>query len=101
MQFCRVGAIDSETNHIEAGVSQGSCLSPLLLLAYSNDLPCGIHSSSVSLYADDTSLFIKSKNLTQRNEAMHGDLKSLESRSKGNKISLTVAKTHSCFLLKM
>ena len=64
------------------------------LIIYINDLPCGIQSSSVSTYADDSSLSLKFKNLTQLNEAMNDDLKSLESCLKGNKISPTVAKTH-------
>ena len=48
----------------------------------------------VSMYADDTSLSYKSKDLTQLNEAINDDLKKLETWLKGNKISLNVAKTH-------
>ena len=97
-QFCRVGGMDSETDYIEVGVPQGSCLGPLLFLVYINDLPSGIHNSTVSMYADDTSLSYKSKDLTQLNEDINDDLRNLETWLKGNKISLNVAKTHSMLI---
>ena len=76
-QFCRIGGVDSEINHVKVGVPQGSCLGPLLFLVYVNDLPFSIKSSTVSMYADDTSLFYRSKALTQLNEAMNHDFMSL------------------------
>ena len=71
---------------------------PLLFLVYVNDLPCSVKNSTVSMYADDTSLSFKSKILTHLNEAMNDDLMSLESWLKGNKISLNVAKTHTMLI---
>ena len=97
-QFCQVGGIDSETDHIEIGVPHGSCLGPLLFLVYINDLPRDIQSSNVSMYADDTSLSCKSKDLTQLIEAVYDDLRNLETWLKGNKISLYVAKTNSMLI---
>ena len=97
-QFCRVGGVDSEIDYVKVGVPQGSCLGPLLFLVYVNDLPCCAKNSTVSMYADDTSLSYKSKILTQLNEAINDDLMSLESWLKGNKISLNVAKTHTMLI---
>ena len=80
------------------GVPQGSCLGPLLFLIYINDLPQAVQFSSVTMYADDTSLCHRSHDLPQLNEAINSDLKKLETWLNGNKLSLNVAKTHSMLI---
>ena len=97
-QFCRVNGVDSDIGEIEVGVPQGSCLGPLLFLIYINDLPEAVQGSSVTMYADDTSLCHQSRNLTQLNEAINSDLSKLETWLQGNKLSLSVAKTHSMLI---
>ena len=97
-QFCRVGGVDSRTGVVEIGVPQGSCLGPLLFLIYTNDLPSAVQGSTVSMYADDTSLCLKSRDISQLNEAINDDLAHLDSWLKGNKLSLNVAKTQSMLI---
>ena len=97
-QFCRVNGIDSKTERIEVGVPQGSCLGPLLFLIYINDLPCAVKRSTTSMYADDTTLFFRSKNIEDLNEAINNDLRDLDSWLSGNKLSLNVAKTQGMLL---
>ena len=94
-QFSRVNGVDSKIRNIEVGVPQGSCLGPLLFLVYINDLPQAIKASTVSMYADDTSLCYQSRDINQLNEAMNSDLRHLELWLQGNRLSLNVAKTHS------
>ena len=97
-QFCRVNGVDSDVGEIEVGVPQGSCLGPLLFLIYINDLPQTVQGSSVTMYADDTSLCHQSHDLTQLNEAINSDLTKLDTWLQGNKLSLKVAKTHSMLI---
>ena len=47
------------------------------------------------MYADDTSLCLKSKDISELNRAMNRDLEDLDSWLKGNKPSLNVVKTQS------
>ena len=97
-RFCRVNGVDSNVGEIEVGVPQGSCLGPLLFLVYINDLPQAVQDSSVTMYADYTSLCHQSNHLTQLNKAINSDLKKLETWLHGNKLSLNVAKTHSMLI---
>ena len=94
-QFCRVNGVSSKIEGIDVGVPQGSCLGPLLFLIYINDLPQAVQNSTVSMYADDTSLCYQSSDIDELNEAINNDLKQLEIWLQGNKLSLNVAKTNS------
>ena len=60
-QYCRVGDFDSDIGNIDVVVPQRSCLGPLLFLIYINDLPQTVDASTVSMYADDTSLTFQSR----------------------------------------
>ena len=97
-QFCRVNGVDSKIGNIEIGVPQGSCLGPLLFLIFINDFPQAVQDSTVSMYADDTSLCYQSHDLTRLNKAINSDLKKLDTWLQGNKLSLNVAKTHSMLI---
>ena len=57
-----------------------------------------VQHSSLTMYADDTSLFHQSCDLTQLNEAINSDLKKLETWLQGSKLSLNLAKTHSMLI---
>ena len=50
------------------------------------------------MYADDTSLCLKSRDISQLNKAINDDLAHLDSWLNGNKLSLNVAKTLSMLI---
>ena len=74
-QFSRVNGVASDMQDVQVGVPQDSFLGPLLFLIYINDLPLAVQGSTVSMYADETSLCLQALNMTQVNCAMNNDLK--------------------------
>ena len=97
-QNCRLGRFDSDIGNIDVGVPQGSCLGPLLFLIYINYLPHAVNASTVSMYADDTSLMFQSQDISQLNETINDDLKRLDLSMQGNKLSPNVSKTQSMLI---
>ena len=69
------GQSSSWTN-VNAGVSQGSILGPLLFSIYTNDLPDGL-SSNTKLFADDISLFSVVHDINTSTIELTSDLKKI------------------------
>ena len=97
-QYCRVGGFDSNIGNIDVSVPQRSCLRPLLFLIYINDRPQVVKAFNVSMYADDTSLTLQSQDISQLNETINDDLRSLHLWMRGYKLSLNVSKTQSMLI---
>ena len=100
-QYVDMNGTLSNTEAITVGVPQGSILGPLLFLIYINDLPASLEQLIPVMFADDTNLIIKGKNLTELTSAINQDLKSLNDFFKANKLKLNVNKTKMvCFRKK-
>ena len=97
-QYCRINGGNSNVNAINLCVPQGSCLGPLVFLVYINDFPCIVKNFKVSMYADDTSIYHSSKDITQLNMALNIEIRKLDKSLKGDKLSLNVAKTRSILI---
>ena len=82
---------------LEVGVPQESCLGPLLFLIYISDLPKTIQ-GKVFMYADNTSLYHMSNDISKLESAINEDLELLNNWLKGNKLSLNVAKMASMLI---
>jgi len=91
-QYCTTGDYDSNIGNTDVGVPQGSCLGSLLLLIYINDLPQVVKASTVSIYADETSLTFQSEDISQLDETINDHLKRLDLCMQGNRLSLNVSK---------
>ena len=77
-----------------AGVPQGSVLSPLLFLIYVNDLPKPHHrQNSKSQFADDTALWAASKNVQFAAKFLQNDLRKLAKWCAKWRIKLNPEKT--------
>ena len=69
-----------------------------MFLVYINDLLCVVENCKVSMYADDTSIYHSSKDITQLYLALNEELRRLDRWLKGIKLSLNIAKTRSVLI---
>ena len=65
---------------------------------YINDLPLAVADSSVSMYADDTSLCNQPLDINKLNEVINSDLEKLQKWLISNKLSLNAMKTQSMLI---
>ena len=91
MTVCNGTKSSPET--VQIGLPQGSILGPLLLTLYINDLPDYLEHCDVTLYADDTVLFISDKSLHNIKSYMNSDLEKLNNWLKLNHLTLSISKS--------
>ena len=79
---------------ITCGVPQGSVLGPLLFLIYVNDLPNTSKLLRFYLFADDTSIYIDSDNLSTLQKIVNRELKKVRKWLEANRLALNISKTN-------
>ena len=95
------GVLSSNINEITHKVSQGSILGPWLFLLYINDFRLGLKNTKEIMFADDTSLFIKDKNIDKlfNKGNINNKLSRIDQWLIANKLSVNTSKTK-CMLFR-
>ena len=96
-QRVRIQSAFSDDRLVTCGVPQGSTLGPLLFLIYINDLPNCFTCDGINsvLFADDTSLFLKGKDIETLTSEFNANIARLFLWLNTNKLSLNLEKTYS------
>ena len=92
-QVMLVNGSVSGSVEVVCGVPQGSILGPLMFLAYINDVERCCQFSKISLYADDTAIYLSGKNHVDTSLLLQQDLSRFEQWCAGNKLTVNVSKT--------
>ena len=88
--------IISDNKLISCGVPQGSVCGPLLFLVYINDITRILKYCKVSLYADDTVIYIADENVNTALDLLQNDLDNLSTWCTRNKLTINSKKTKYC-----
>ena len=92
-QFCHWDGANSSTDILKCGISQGSCLGPLLFLLYVNDFENCLEYMTPSMYAEDTCVIISSENLNDLITDVKNELENISNWMRINKLSLNTSKS--------
>ena len=92
-QYVEYNGHRSLRNELSCGVPQGSILGPLFILLYINDINNASNLSNLTLFADDTNVFLSHKDLNYLSDMINLELDKLSIWFKANKLSLNLKKT--------
>ena len=88
------GDTQSTMRKIKCGIPQVSTLGPLLFLLYINDIVNSSDKLSFCLFADDTNIFVSSRNHKELESTMNQELKKVKNWCDINKLSINLKKTN-------
>lgn len=85
----------SDSKTVKHGVPQGSCLGPILYTIFTNDLPSVLSKAGISMFADDTTVYLAAKSVSEIKTDLEREIEYLTDWVDNNKLILNVSKTMS------
>ena len=79
---------------VNVGMPQGSILGPLLFLIFINDMPNVIKHGKISMYADDTTLYVSESDVSNMSMKLADDINAITKWLLDNKLFLNTDKTN-------
>ena len=83
----------SNRRYVDCGIPQGSCLGPLLYSIFTNDLPLAVKQASLTMYADDSTLYYAASTCSELNQVLTVELNRVYDWIRSNKLVLNPSKT--------
>ena len=94
LQRVLFNGVVSDALPVKTGVPQGSILGPLLFLIFINDMPMVIKHGKISMYADDTTLYVSGSNVNVISKKLTDDMEGITKWLHNNMLFLNTDKTN-------
>ena len=93
--------ISADMQLTTCGLPQGPILGPLFILLYVNDLPKSSQALDIIMFADNTNIFYKHKNISNLFSNINDEYIEVSGCLKSNKLSVNFGKAKNSLFIKL